>query len=110
MIVRLGYRAAQNIPHAVFRISLYWPSGYMCAQFTNEASGPRLSLEPGTGTIQFQCPVLPVVPGLYRVDLSIESNGCEMDLRQRCASLCVDSGRPAQGDFYIEHQWTVVRS
>jgi len=110
MIARLGYRAAQNIPDAVFRISLYWPSGYMCAQFTNEASGPRLSLEPGTGTIQFQCPVLPVVPGLYRVDLSIESNGCEMDLRQRCASLCVDSGRPAQGDFYIEHQWTVVRS
>src|SRR6266853_2108305 len=110
MIARLGYRAAQNIPDAVFRISLYWPSGYMCAQFTNEASGPRLSLEPGTGTIQFQCPVLPVVPGLYRVDLSIESNGCEMDLRQRCASLCVDSGRPAQGDFYIENQWTVVRS
>jgi ABC-type polysaccharide/polyol phosphate transport system ATPase subunit len=110
MIARLGYRAAQNIPDAVFRISLYWPSGYMCAQFTNEASGPRLSLEPGTGTIQFQCPVLPVVPGLYRIDLSIESNGCEIDLRQRCASLCVDSGRPAQGDFYIENQWTVVRS
>jgi len=110
MIARLGYRAAQNIPDAVFRISLYWPSGYMCAQFTNEASGPRLSLEPGTGTIQFQCPVLPVVPGLYRIDLSIESNGCEMDLRQRCASLCVDSGRPAQGDFYIENQWTVMRS
>jgi hypothetical protein len=110
MIARLGYRAAQSIPGAVFRISLYWPSGYLCAQFTNEASGPRLSLEPGTGTIQFQCPVLPVVPGLYRIDLSIESNGCEIDLRQRCASLCVDSGRPAQGDFYIENQWTVVRS
>ena len=110
MIARLGYRAAQSIPGAVFRISLYWPSGYLCAQFTNEASGPRLSLEPGTGTIQFQCPVLPVVPGLYRIDLSIESNGCEIDLRQRCASLCVDSGRPTQGDFYIENQWTVVRS
>lgn len=110
MIARLGYRAAQNIPDALFRISLYWPSGYLCAQFTNEASGPRLSLEPGTGTIQFQCPVLPVVPGLYRIDLSIESNGCEIDLRQRCATLCVDSGRPAQGDFYIENQWTVVRS
>src|SRR5437016_967399 len=32
MIARLGFRAAQSIPNAVFRISLYWPSGYLCAQ------------------------------------------------------------------------------
>jgi ABC-type polysaccharide/polyol phosphate transport system ATPase subunit len=110
MIARLGYRAAQAIPKAVFRISLYWPSGYLCAQLTNDTAGPGLNLQPGAGTIEFQCPVLPVVPGLYRVDLSIESNGCEMDRRQRCATLCVDSGKPAEGDFYIENQWIVSPS
>ena len=110
MIARLGYRAAQCITGAVLRISLYWPSGYLCAQLTNESSGPGLTLQPGAGTIEFQCPVLPVVPGLYRIDLSIESNGCELDLRQRCATLCVDSGKPASGDFYIENQWTVSRT
>ena len=108
MVARLGYRAAQNIPGAVFRISLYWPSGYLCAQLTNDTSGPGLTLQPGTGTIEFQCPVLPVVPGLYRIDLSIESKGCEIDRRQRCATLCVDSGKPAEGDFYIENDWTVT--
>lgn len=107
MIARLGYRASQSIPGVVFRISLYWPSGYMCAQLTNEASGQAFTLEPGTGTIEFQCPVLPLVPGLYRVDLTIESNGCEIDFRQRCSTLCVDSGKPASGDSYIENQWTV---
>jgi ABC-type polysaccharide/polyol phosphate transport system ATPase subunit len=106
MIARLGYRAARALPNAVFRISLYWPSGYLCAQLTNESSGPGFMLEPGSGTIEFQCPLLPVVPGLYRIDLSIESNGCEIDLRQRCATLCVDSGKPAMGDFYIENHCT----
>ena len=108
MIARLGYRAARSISGAVFRISLYWPSGYLCAQLTNESSGSGLSLEPGAGTIEFHCPVLPVVPGLYRIDLSIESNGCEIDLRRRCATLCVDSGKPALGDFYIENSWKLV--
>jgi homopolymeric O-antigen transport system ATP-binding protein len=110
MIARLGYRATESIPGVVFRISLYWPSGYLCAQLTNESSGSGFTLEPGAGFIEFQCPVLPVVPGLYRIDLSIETNGREIDLRQRCATLCVDSGKPASGDFYIENQWTVSRA
>jgi hypothetical protein len=79
----------------------------LCAQLTNESSGSGFTREPGAGFIEFQCPVLPVVPGLYRIDLSIETNGREIDLRQRCATLCVDSGKPASGDFYIENQWTV---
>lgn len=105
MAARLRYRAAAEIPHAVFRISFYWPSGYLCAQLSNETSAPTLNLDSGTGTIEFQCPVLPVVPGLYRVDVQIESNGIEIDLRQRCATLCVEGGKPASGDFYIENTW-----
>ena len=109
MIARLGYRAAQRVPNAVFRISLYWPSGYLCAQLTNESSGPGFTLEPGAGVIEFHCPLLPVVPGLYRIDLSIETDGRQIDLRQRCATLCVDSGKPAAGDFYIDNRWTLSR-
>ena len=103
LVARLRYRAAEAIAHAVFRISLYWPSGYLCAQLTNETTGAAPDLEAGTGTIEFQCPVLPVVPGLYRVDVEIEANGVAMDLRQRCATLCVEIGKLASGDFYIEN-------
>ena len=103
MVARLGYRAATPISHAVFRISFYWPSGYLCAQLTNETSGAAGDVKAGTGTIEFQCPMLPVVPGLYRVDVEIESNGVEIDSRRRCATLCVDIGKPAAGDFYIEN-------
>lgn len=107
MIARLGYRAAARIPDVIFRISLYWPSGYLCAQLTNESSGSSLILEPGTGVIEFQCPHLPVVPGIYRVDLGIETNGREIDTRQRCTTLYVDAGKAALGDFYIENAWSL---
>jgi ABC-type polysaccharide/polyol phosphate transport system ATPase subunit len=108
MIARIGYRATAQIPDAVFRLSLYWPSGYLCAQLTNESSGSRLHLEAGSGTIEFQCPTLPVVPGLYRVDVAIEtSEGREIELRERCATLCVESGKTVSGDFYIENAWSI---
>jgi hypothetical protein len=51
--------------------------------------------------------VLPVVPGLYRVDVEIEAEGVEIDSRQRCATLCVEAGKGASGDFYIDNTWAV---
>jgi len=47
------------------------------------------------------------VAGLYRVDLAIETNGREIDLRERCATLCVESGKAVLGDFYIENAWSI---
>jgi ABC-type polysaccharide/polyol phosphate transport system ATPase subunit len=108
MVARLGYRARQAIAGAVFRISIYWPSGYLCAQLTTDSSHGGLDLQPGEGRVEFHCPVLPVVPGLYRVDLSIESNGQEIDARQRCATLHVGPGVSVSGDFYIENSWKVT--
>src|SRR5712671_1753538 len=34
MVARLGYRASKAVSNAVFRISIYWPSSYLCAQLT----------------------------------------------------------------------------
>jgi hypothetical protein len=92
----------------VFRISIYWPSGYLCAQLTTESLSDSLRIEPGTGIVEFQCPLLPVVPGLYRIDLAIEAKGQEIDVRQRCATLRVEPGRIAYGDFHIENTWNVI--
>jgi len=108
MVARFGYRARQTIPAVVFRISLYWPSGYLCARLATDSSHGALKLGPGEGRIEFHCPVLPVVPGLYRVDLSIESNGQEIEVRQRCATLNVGPGKFVVGDFYIENSWKLV--
>jgi len=108
MVAKLGYRASQPVFDAVFRISIYWPSGYLCAQLTTESLGGGWRVEPGAGVIEFQCPTLPVVPGIYRIDLAIEANGQEIDVRQRCATLRVEHGRIAYGDFYIENTWKAI--
>jgi len=110
LVARLGYKALKSIPDAVFRVSIYWPSGYLCAQLTTESMSGGLQLEPGTGIVEFQCPMLPVVPGLYRVDLAIESKGLEIEVRQRCATLRVDPGKIAYGDFYIENRWKITET
>src|ERR1700716_45228 len=107
MVARLGYRASKRIAGVVFKISIYWPSGYVCAQLSTE-SLESYCLEPGAGVIEFQCPVLPVAPGLYRVDLAIEANGHEISTRERCATLRVEPGKIAAGDFYIENICKVV--
>jgi hypothetical protein len=52
--------------------------------------------------------VLPVVPGLYRVDLAIEAKGQEINVQQRCATLRVEPGKIVSGDFYIENTWRVL--
>jgi ABC-type polysaccharide/polyol phosphate transport system ATPase subunit len=110
MTARLRYYASECIEKVVFRISFHWPSGYLCAQLTNESSSQPLTIKPGDGILDFVCPNLPVVPGLYRVDVGIEVNGRTIDLRQRCATLSVASGKTAVGDFYIENSWTIRSS
>jgi ABC-type polysaccharide/polyol phosphate transport system ATPase subunit len=108
MVAHLGYRASKPILDAIFRISIYWPSGYLCAQLTTESPSGGFRLEPGAGVIEFHCPMLPVVPALYRIDLAIEANGQDIDVCQRCATLRVEPGTIAYGDFYIENTWKVT--
>ena len=109
MLARLGYRTSKSIAGVVFRISLYWPSGYLCAELTTHSPAGGISLEPGAGVIEFHCPVLPVVPGLYRIDVALEAEGRQVSEQQRCATLGVGSGKPVSGDFYIENTWKVVQ-
>ena len=108
MVARFRYRIRQPVSGVVFRVTFYWPSGYLCAQLRTDSSHGGIHLGPGEGAVEFHCPVFPVVPGLYRVDLSIESNGQEIDLRQRCATLNVGTGKSVSGDFYIENSWKLV--
>jgi len=105
MIARLAYRASEHLEDVSFSISIYWPSGYLCVQLTTASSEPHLRVEPGSHVLEFRCPVLAIQPGLYRVDVSIESNGQYIDRRQRCSTLQVDPGKLVQGDFYMDHTW-----
>jgi ABC-type polysaccharide/polyol phosphate transport system ATPase subunit len=107
MFARLKFRACEVLENVVFNILIYWPSGYLCAQLTTALADPLLRIEPGSGEVEFCCPVLEIQPGLYRVDILIESNGNCIDRQQRCALLRVDPGKMAFGDFYMDAVWRI---
>jgi ABC-type polysaccharide/polyol phosphate transport system ATPase subunit len=108
MSARMGFHADVPLENVAFNVLIYWPSGYLCAQLTTATSDPQLRIEPGTGEVEFNCPVLEIQPGWYRVDISIESNGVYLDRHQRCAVLRVRPGKTAFGDFYMDTVWRLV--
>ncbi len=105
MIARLSYHASTNLSNVTFKISVYWPSGYLCAEM---ATNSPAEIRAGPGTIEFYCPILPFQPGLYRVDIAMERNEDILDRRHRCATLRVDPGKAVLGDFYFEHTWKII--
>jgi ABC-type polysaccharide/polyol phosphate transport system ATPase subunit len=107
MFARFGFRAKDRLENVVFSILIYWPSGYLCAQLTTAVSDPQLGITPGQGEVEFYCPVLEIQPGLYRVDVCIESNGVCIEQRQRCALLRVHPGKMVFGDFYMDTVWRI---
>jgi ABC-type polysaccharide/polyol phosphate transport system ATPase subunit len=108
MLARLTYRASKSLSNVAFKISIYWPSGYLCFELATNSADSRLDIHPGSGTVEFCCPVLSFQPGLYRVDVILESNGYVIDRRQRCATLHVDVGKVTLGDFYMDHTWRII--
>jgi len=109
MFARFGFHANDPLENVVFNILIYWPSGYLCAQLTTATSDPQLRIRAGSGEVEFNCPVLEIQPGWYRVDISIESNGNYIDRQQRCAILHVHPGKMVFGDFYMDTVWRIHR-
>ncbi len=107
MFARFGFRAQGPLENVVFNVLIYWPSGCLCAQLTTGISDPQLRTRTGSAEIEFYCPVLEIQPGLYRIDISIESNGVYLDRHQRCAVLRVHPGRLVFGDLYMDTVWRI---
>jgi ABC-type polysaccharide/polyol phosphate transport system ATPase subunit len=108
MFARIAYHAETVLTKVAFKISVYWPSGYLCSELSTNSEN-SVEIGPGQGAIEFWCPVVPFQPGLYRVDVTIESNQHVIDSRRRSATLRVDPGKLLLGDFYFEYDWHIRR-
>jgi ABC-type polysaccharide/polyol phosphate transport system ATPase subunit len=108
MIARVAYHASKTLANVAFRLSIYWPSGYLCSELVTTSTHAQVDIRSGLGVIEFYCPVLPFQPGLYRVGIVLESNGNVIDRREHCATLRVDPGKLMAGDFYFDHTWQII--
>jgi ABC-type polysaccharide/polyol phosphate transport system ATPase subunit len=96
----LSYEARETLVDVVVRVSLIWPSGYLCTELS---SGQGLRLERGLGQVEFDCPMLTMQRGIYSADVCIERRGNILEWRPRFGLLRVGAGRIIQGDFYLAH-------
>jgi hypothetical protein len=70
--------------------------GYLCSELSTACIGSQPDVPPSSGMVEFCCPVPALQPGLYDLDLTLESPGisvidthlicsvCRLTLGKRC--------------------------
>jgi ABC-type polysaccharide/polyol phosphate transport system ATPase subunit len=103
MSARLSVHLSKKVEGLIACILFYWPSGYLCAQLTSSGSSKSDEMGEGPVMFDFTCPVLTMQRGLYRVDVTIQSDKELIEHWKCCSVLRVDVGKLVVGDFYLEH-------
>ena len=114
--VRLNYVVHAPVPDAVFEVYIYSViaglSGPWCQMTSAGPEGEGMSLEPGTGTIEFETGELGFLPDMYHISVTIvhrnQALGAAIDYQPQCLTLRVDPGKLSRGSFYMPHRWRLL--
>jgi ABC-type polysaccharide/polyol phosphate transport system ATPase subunit len=105
----IHYTAYEHIEDASFSVVFFTADNQPCCQLTTEGGAPPLRIRPGAGTLEFLCPELGLVPGLYYVDVGIKRigtpDGVNLHWLTRCLVVRVDPGKIVRGKFHMCHTW-----
>jgi hypothetical protein len=108
--IHVKYRADTVVDNAVFQVFFYSQDGQFKCQLSTLINDKPINLVPGTGTVEFSCPELGLLAGVYVIDVTITTKnapaGIDLDWQYRCATLCVERGVNVRGEFYMPHRWT----
>lgn len=111
MTARLNYLATSRVPDAVFEVFYYSHDGqFLQCQQTTSQSGERIDLEPGPGTIEFNCAELGLQAGIYHVGLAIKERDAaeNIDWWYDRSRVYVEPGKWVRGNFYMPHEWRML--
>lgn len=113
LTISLEYNARQKISDAVFEIFFYSADNELQCHLTTGLSHDRVDLNQGIGRVEFFCPELVLLPGVYYVDATIivrgQALGSAIDWQYHCAMLRVDGGKTVRGHFLMPHTFRVVQ-
>jgi ABC-type polysaccharide/polyol phosphate transport system ATPase subunit len=112
LTARVEFEAHAHVADAVVDVLFYSPDRVVHCELTTEAGGRRLSLEPGRGVVEFNCPGLGLLPGIYYTDVTVRERGALEATHVQCGSttLRVEPGKTVRGHFYMEHEWRVLQA
>ena len=103
----LNYRVDKAVRDVMFEVQFYSQEGHLCSFFTSETTGEQIDLEPGEGTIEFDCSSVGLGPAVYLVDTGIRNRlapyGIDIDWRRRCMAIRIDYDLHLRDTFYMPY-------
>ena len=103
----LNYRVHQPLEDVVFEVQFYSQENRLCSFFSSETNPELINLEPGDGTVVFDCSSVGLAQGLYFIDTGIRNRrapyGIDIDWRRRCVVIRVDYDRHLRDTFYMPY-------
>jgi ABC-type polysaccharide/polyol phosphate transport system ATPase subunit len=103
----LNYTVHKPLTDVIFEVQFYSQEGHLCSFFSSETLGKQIDLQPGEGTMVFDCSSVGLGPGMYFIDTGIRNRvapyGIDIDWRRRCIAIRVDYDRHLRDTFYMPY-------
>jgi lipopolysaccharide transport system ATP-binding protein len=110
--VRVNYTAVEAVTDVVITLFFFSHGDRVHCQMTTENSGERVSLEPGSGAIEFHCDELGLPPGSYYIGVVIKrcgaQEGDDIDWKPCHTTISVNPGKSICGRFHMAHSWRFI--
>ena len=103
----LNYRVYEPLTDVIFEVQFYSQEGRLSSFFSSETTGELIDLQPGEGSIVFDCSSIGLGPGMYFIDTGIRNRlapyGIDLDWRRRCLAVRIDYDRHLRDTFYMPY-------
>jgi lipopolysaccharide transport system ATP-binding protein len=103
----LNYRVDKPLADVIFEVQFYSQEGRLQSFFSSETLGRSIDVEPGEGSIVFDCSSVGLGPGMYFIDTGIRHRhapyGIDIDWRRRCLAVRIDYDRHLRDTFYMPY-------
>jgi hypothetical protein len=107
MTAVLDYEVHKPQKDVIFEVQFHSQDGRMCSFFSSETLVSPIDVEPGEGSIVFECSSVGLGPGVYFIDAGIRNRrapyGIDIDWRRRCVAIQVDYDRHLRDTFYMPY-------
>lgn len=108
---RISYIATEQLLDVEAGLFFLSVDGRVLVQFSNRFLGQRLDIAAGPGVVEFTCPSLGLLPGVYYIDTAFENMAVSEthDWQHRCATIKVEASETIRGDFVMPHSFLQIK-
>lgn len=110
LCIRVSISVQRPLPDAAVEIVFRNPDRHLVAEWSTAVSPEMLSLTAGEAAVEFRCPVLGLMPGIYYISACIKRRAEPEAIHWQHGALVirVDPGQIIRGDLYMPYEWRTV--